>query len=1062
MSLRGLLERAMEEAAVPAGGTSAAGYAGLVPDPDIDRLELNVTALTLSMNGGVAPPPPVVSLDPITPAAQAEGTGAGANPYTITVRRVGSLLLPTAARLRTRASAGSTLTAADFVGGFHDEVVTLGVGVATLTRQVQPVRDALDEADEAWEAYLTDVVGGTLGTAVRSAAITNDDAPVSAGVVDHAFTGTTLDPDLWVTPSGEFAPTVASGVATFTARTGLGGNVVARTARTQATGGEWWAAEVPVRLAQGAGHSTFLRIFGVTGAPWDTVYIFLNTGDIHLAGDNGGVYTDGIGGGQLPNSARDAALALTTNDRLRPRITPDGTLVLYTKVGSVYTELGRWPQLLGNGWGGALAFDVGVVTFDTNMPAPTVQMQVGTVRTDTTAPVTAALILTGAYALDPVAYNGVVNLSVTSRDVWGAEVAGRTYAWSLLGTPGNLTGSGASRVFTAVGVDASGTVRVQSDGLTLDAPVSVQAIAGSRFVTRQNPDGSTIQVELPRGVTSAYDMRYDEATHTLVGTLWDWTDQRIGGARHQAVPAGNRRTVAVDTPANMWAQFKAHVAEFAAGTGDWTIRAPGGTYLMDDQWSVPAAAASRRLFIENTTATLVADVMPSTADLDAQAMVFLGPTFSRNHLWEWSNGAARISVANIVWRPQNAIALGVLTFFAFGGVTSLDSFPSGNVIERFWIDGAVSDADPVEHYMRRGILANTRLLTLLEGWITDIRQNGSETCAMNGWSGAQHQYCRNVLYESTSIGKMYGGADPAGEGSGLYDPSDNVDFRTAESKKLSWMTPGGQSVKNGKEAKNVKRWLIIDGATFRATNLGQHFGMLFQSLSGAAQAAVNTCSDVAVINYRIRRTQAGLGLAARPVLGGSTQSANPSARLAFVDIVFEEMGYHYNAGAVTVTLQIGNDFQGLILDRWTQLPSTQPHNAFMVFSYDNAPGPSPQNVQITNIVAQLGEYGIRGNVPSNAAPVERRADQLPLIVPVGLKYDGNLFYGGIGIDGSPGRWSPGGVYYASLADAGVDSTTGVITPGSPAATAGTGGGPTGARMDRQNAMLAAIPWAFSR
>jgi hypothetical protein len=403
------------------------------------------------------------------------------------------------------------------------------------------------------------------------------------------------------------------------------------------------------------------------------------------------------------------------------------------------------------------------------------------------------------------------------------------------------------------------TVTASGAGVTssvLSMTVTVTDLSGASRFFRPAQTAS----ELPRGVTPDHDLLFDEATQTLstVGGsayayLWAWDAERVGAARW----AARSQTRTVTTTGTVgWADFLAHVAAFVAGTGDWEILVPD-SLTMSGMWIVPVVTGNRRLYITFSGALPTTNVMPTLSTLET-CSVWTGPTAVVNSLVQVHEGnRAKLTFTGVVFRPRNQCQTGIVEFRNTVAPASVDEVPSEYVFDRCWLDGQLAAQT------KRGICACARKLAFLETWVTDVVYPGNEAQGIAGWTGGRYIVLRNVFLEASSIGALWGGADPFNGNTGIYDSQDILFVNVVASKKIGW-ADGSIVVplKNGFEAKNVRRWFILNGITFRHRPVAQIWSMLFQNLNdGNNNLLENAVEDVVVHNHDFVDCSNGLNVA---------------------------------------------------------------------------------------------------------------------------------------------------------------------------------------------------------
>lgn len=386
---------------------------------------------------------------------------------------------------------------------------------------------------------------------------------------------------------------------------------------------------------------------------------------------------------------------------------------------------------------------------------------------------------------------------------------------------------------------------------------------------------STVNAELPRGISSNYDLLFDEATQTLstVGGagyayLWPWDQQRVGSSRHAAVTVRNCST---------YAEVLTAVADFAniVSVGDWEIRVPA-TLTMTGMLTIPydTDMSSRQLYFTYNGTLPTADVMPSAVTASNHSVWTGASTGNAAMIAIYSKNCPAVTLTGIVLRPAAQIDVGVIDIrFNDGGtLTAQTDAPKRLVVDRCWIDAQFNTNT------RRGIAVNGWQVAILESWVTDIQYPGSECGGIGGWTNCQQIVLRNVFVEASMICCLYGGADPLLPNTNTCDPMDILELNVCASKKLEWIL-ADVGIKNGYEAKNVRRRLILNSITNRHYATAQTHAMLFQNVSDQnLNLEQNRIEDVVVHNHEFVDCQNGLnlhaGLAAHIGFANGTQSGN--------------------------------------------------------------------------------------------------------------------------------------------------------------------------------------------
>jgi hypothetical protein len=631
-----------------------------------------------------------------------------------------------------------------------------------------------------------------------------------------------------------------------------------------------------------------------------------------------------------------------------------------------------------------------------------------------------------------VAFNGVSALSVTVASTGFLTV---------------LVPSGAT----------TGLITVSTAGGSVNSATNytVGAVSATRFLSRTNPNtGVTTNVEYARGVTSTYDVRIDEATGALDANsiLWNWPAERVGAARHAAIPGGNRITVTT-TGTTGWSDFVAARNTAAAGTGDWEIIVPTSAPLQQDGEYELNFPNGRRLYI--TAATLqTADVMPSRAGAFA---TFQGATFSRAKIWGISSNGTNITCTGIRWRCMAEVAFAMLACTPDGTVTGLANYAQQIVLDRCQFDGNGRND------VRRGIIGNVNQMAMLETEVLDISAN-FENAGFGCWSGARFCYFRNVNLEASGIGFLPGGAAPALPNTGTLDPRDFFFYRCAATKRDNWMPPtsgtfsAGQgkdgivrTVKNNWETKNIQRCTFFECLAVRSRDdAGQAFPVIMKNSDQDSDNLIGTATqDIAILRMDLLDMPNGFQALGR----GLGTEASPLTRMAFVDIRMRGLGNNGTA-PTTIVWSMQSDIDDLIIDRITALPNKALGYPYPSFNS----GGASSRLWMANCVVPSGLGILVG--PGGSATSDGTEGFRTVWAEGANSYVGaTVFYGPDALFNRATRY-PSTTEYTSAASAGINISTGALS--GDILTRGVGGSVPGASIAALDVVVAAMPWAYNR
>jgi hypothetical protein len=133
-----------------------------------------------TMSLTVNPPPTSATLSiAATSASKAEGNSS-TTPFTFTVTRTGPTTAATTANWAVSPGSSNPATTDDFLGGaLPSGSLTFAIGETSKTVTVDIAGDLAVESDESFSVVLSNVTGGSLGTASAAGTIVNDDTAIA-------------------------------------------------------------------------------------------------------------------------------------------------------------------------------------------------------------------------------------------------------------------------------------------------------------------------------------------------------------------------------------------------------------------------------------------------------------------------------------------------------------------------------------------------------------------------------------------------------------------------------------------------------------------------------------------------------------------------------------------------------------------------------------------------------------------------------------------------------------------------------------------------------------------
>ena len=192
----------------------------------------------------------------------------------------------------------------------------------------------------------------------------------------------------------------------------------------------------------------------------------------------------------------------------------------------------------------------------------------------------------------------------------------------------------------------------------------------------------------------------------------------------------------------------------------------------------------------------------------------------------------------------NLVAIG-------GGETSLANLPHDITFDRCYIHG-----DPTVGG-RRGIAMNGASVAVVDSYISDFKEVGSDSQALWSYNSPGPLKIVNNYLEAAAENVMFGGADPA---IANLVPSDIEIRRNHFFKPLSWI-PLTWTVKNLLEFKNAQR-ILVEGNLFENIWAAAQAGYLLNAKSVNQDGACTWCivQDLTFRNNRGKNLENGLSL----------------------------------------------------------------------------------------------------------------------------------------------------------------------------------------------------------
>ncbi|MEO8620414.1 MAG: hypothetical protein ABI625_05060 [bacterium] len=353
--------------------------------------------------------------------------------------------------------------------------------------------------------------------------------------------------------------------------------------------------------------------------------------------------------------------------------------------------------------------------------------------------------------------------------------------------------------------------------------------------------------------------------------------------------------------------------------------------------------------------------------------------------------------------------------------------PHDIILDRLYIHGTPEIA------LRRCLTFNSASTAVVDSWVSECHDKGSDSQAIAGWNGPGPFKIVNNYLEGAGENIIFGGSDPA-----IKDltPSDIEIRRNHVTKLLAWKKVW--SVKNLVELKHARR-VLLEGNIFENNwTHGQNgTGIVMMSANQNGQCTWCATQDVTIRYNMIRNVGSGINIsntAPNRLPSGQTR------RIAIVDNVIS----HINVGPFDGDGRGFSTFgavDGVLIAHNTMMTPT---NSAFVF------GPAGSRVMNFSAIGNLvggGTYGMLGDnfmaskAFSNYAPNGQFRDNVMIIAYPGAVYP------------------PGNAYPATAAVVGFFDLAGEnyrLAPNSRFKRPGSDGREPGANLDSLEAMLKGV------
>ena len=379
----------------------------------------------------------------------------------------------------------------------------------------------------------------------------------------------------------------------------------------------------------------------------------------------------------------------------------------------------------------------------------------------------------------------------------------------------------------------------------------------------------------------------------------------------------------------------------SASSGDTIVLEAGATYR--GPFTLPAKAGDSYITIQSSRVSEISGrVSPSESGLlailrsNAVAEPIIKTAPGAHHYKLIGLDVSTVSASDFIY---DLVRLGS----GDSNQSDLSNVPHHLILDRLWIHGFETQE------VQRGISLNSAETSIINSYISDIHEVGTETQAICGWNGPGPFHIINNYVEGAGVNIMFGGSDP--EIPNLV-PADIEIRANLLFKPLSWKVDDPSylghhwAIKNLLELKNARR-VTIDGNIFQNNWVDAQSGIpiLFTARNQGGNAPWCVVEDVVFTNNTVTNTQGGVS-----ILRTSEESR----------------------GAITSRITISNNLFDRIVtfDAFTILNAPNDveisHNTVIksgnAFTLDSNPGnPKGSGLVIRDNLFSEGGYGVFGS-----------------------------------------------------------------------------------------------------
>jgi hypothetical protein len=386
----------------------------------------------------------------------------------------------------------------------------------------------------------------------------------------------------------------------------------------------------------------------------------------------------------------------------------------------------------------------------------------------------------------------------------------------------------------------------------------------------------------------------------------------------------------------------------AATCGDTIVLAAGSTY--SGNFTIPSTSCSG--WIEIVSSGLAN--LPPSGNRVGPANVANMATISTPN----SSSAIQFLPSSNHWRLIGLevttsakfmyflITLGLTT--SSTEVTVQSQLPAYVILDHLYIHGLASETGSIQE----GVRMDTQAFGIVDSYCDEIGGNGLESqCFLSSGNGVGPYLIQNNFIQASSENIMFGGADPVITN---IVPSDITIIGNLIQKNTAWRnnTSWG-AFKNLFELKNAQR-VLLDGNVLQYTwAQAQDEAIILRSANQSGACTWCVVQDVTVSHNIIRHAPIGVVLAPAPNQGDKVV---PTQRILIRNNLFSDIS-SVNWGGHGWVFHLSTDTTPQSHD-WILDHNTSFSDQALIFLGDAG---TVNNVQITNMIADYGSYGIIGN-----------------------------------------------------------------------------------------------------